>query len=157
MGQCTSVKDLWLKLEKTYQSKMEDTKDNSIKNNEGKESPQSFDCNNSKCDDVECFSTCEEEDIEIVCEESNDDYPMEEVEEELSKIKKKVDWGLYEYNYDHSYIYYSYLSENPKRFLENNQKHILKLNKMRKEQEESKRYQLEEKEEEIKRLKNEIE
>jgi hypothetical protein len=157
MGQCTSAKDLWLKLEKTYQGKKEDTKDNSIKNNEGKESPQSSDCNNSKCDDVECFSTCEEEDLEIVCEESDDNYPMEEVEEELSKLKKKVDWGLYEYNYDHSYIDYSYLSENTKRFLEKNQKHILKLKKMLKEQEESKRSQLEEKEEEIKRLKNEIE
>jgi hypothetical protein len=68
MGQCTSAKDLWLKLEKTYQGKKEDTKDNSIKKNEGKESPQSFDCKNSKYDDVECFSTCEEEDLEIVCE-----------------------------------------------------------------------------------------
>jgi hypothetical protein len=35
---------------------------------------------------------------------------MEEVEEEISKLKKKVDWGLYEYNYDHSYIDYSYIS-----------------------------------------------
>jgi hypothetical protein len=59
MGQCTSAKDLWLKLEKTYHGKKEDTKDNSIKNNEGKQSPQSSDCNNSKRDDVECFSTCE--------------------------------------------------------------------------------------------------
>jgi hypothetical protein len=83
MGQCTSSKDLWLKLENTYQGKMEDTKHNSIKNNEGKEYPQSSDCNNDKCDDVECFSTCEEEDLEIVCEESYDNYPMEEVEEEL--------------------------------------------------------------------------
>jgi hypothetical protein len=36
MGQCTSAKDLWLNLEKTYQSKKEYTKDNSIKNNEVK-------------------------------------------------------------------------------------------------------------------------
>ena len=83
MGQCTSAKDIWLKLEEIYQRKKEDTKDKSIKNNEGKESPKSSNCNDSKCDDVECFSTCEEEDLEIVCEESNDDYPMEEVEEEL--------------------------------------------------------------------------
>jgi hypothetical protein len=41
MGQCTSTKDLWLKLEETYQRKKEDTKDNSIKKNEGKESPKS--------------------------------------------------------------------------------------------------------------------
>jgi hypothetical protein len=33
MGQCTYAKDLWLKLEETYQSKKEETKDNSIKNN----------------------------------------------------------------------------------------------------------------------------
>jgi hypothetical protein len=82
---------------------------------------------------------------------------MEEVEEELSKLKNKFDWGLYEYNYDHSYIDYSYLSENTKRFLEKNQNRILKLKKILKEQEECKRSQLEEKEEEIKRLKNEIE
>jgi hypothetical protein len=36
MGQCTTAKDLWINLEETYQSKKEDTKDNSIKNNEGK-------------------------------------------------------------------------------------------------------------------------
>jgi hypothetical protein len=114
MGQCTTAKDLWLKLEETYQSKEEDLEDNSIKNNEGKESskssicnnskyddagkkednsikinegkesPKTLDCNISKCDDVEYFSTSEEENLEIVCIESNDSYPMEEVEEELS-------------------------------------------------------------------------
>jgi hypothetical protein len=80
MGQCTSTKDIWLNLEETYQNKKEDTKHNSIKNNEGKEYPKSSNWNDSKCDDVERFSTCEEEDLEIVCIESNDDYPMEEVE-----------------------------------------------------------------------------
>jgi hypothetical protein len=60
MGHCTSAKDLWLNLEKTYQGRKEDTEDNSIKNNEDKESPKSFDFNNSKCDDVEFFSTSEE-------------------------------------------------------------------------------------------------
>jgi len=39
MVQCTTAKDLWLKLKKTYQSKEEDLEDNSIKNNEGKEYP----------------------------------------------------------------------------------------------------------------------
>ena len=134
MGQCTSAKDLWLKIKETYQSKKEDLKDNSIKNNEGKESPKSsicndskhddigkredlednsikinegkespktHDCNISKCDDVEYFSTSEEENLEIVCVESNDSYPMEEVEEELLEIKMKVESGLFEYNYDH--------------------------------------------------------
>jgi hypothetical protein len=42
MGQCTSAKDLWLKLEKVYQGK----EDNPIKENEGKYSPKYFDCNN---------------------------------------------------------------------------------------------------------------
>jgi hypothetical protein len=117
MGQCTSAKYLWLKLEETYQSKKENIEDNSIKinkgkespktldciistcddvgkkedledisnegkescddvdkkedlediSNEGKEPPQTLDCNNSKCDDVEYFSTSEEENLEIVC------------------------------------------------------------------------------------------
>jgi hypothetical protein len=48
MGLCTSAKDLWLKLEKVYQIKREDTEDIPIKDekedstiNEGKDSPQS--------------------------------------------------------------------------------------------------------------------
>ena len=52
MGQCTSTKDLWLKLEETYQRKKEDIEDNSIKINEGKESPKTLDCIIYKCDDV---------------------------------------------------------------------------------------------------------
>jgi hypothetical protein len=43
MGQCTSSKDLWLKLEETYQRKKEDIEENSIKTNEGKESPKTLD------------------------------------------------------------------------------------------------------------------
>jgi hypothetical protein len=89
--------------------------------------------------------------------ESNDSYPMEEVEEELSELQKKVECGLYEYKFDHYYIDYSYLSDNTKNFLKRSQNHILKLKEMLKEQEESKNTELEEKEEEIKRLKNEIE
>jgi hypothetical protein len=145
MGQCTSAKDLWLKLEDPYQRKKEDTKDNSIKNNEGKESPKMPNCNISKCDDVECFSTSEEENLEIVCVESNDSYPMEEVEEELSELKRKVEWGLFEYNYDHCYIEYSYLFDNTKMFIKRNQRNILKFKEMLKEQEESKKTKLEEK------------
>jgi hypothetical protein len=34
---------------------------------------------------------------------------MEEVEEELSKAKQKVDSSLYEYRYDHNDSYYIYL------------------------------------------------
>ena len=65
MGQCTFTKDIWLKLEETYQSKKEDTKDNSIKNNEGKESPKSSICNDSKCDDVGKNEDLEENSIKI--------------------------------------------------------------------------------------------
>jgi hypothetical protein len=156
MGQCTSAKDLWLKIEKTYQRKKEDLEDNSIKINEAKESPKSH-CNISKGDDVEYFSTSEEENVEIVCVELDDSYPMEEVKEEIPKLKKKVEWGLFEYNYDHCYIEYSYLFENTKMFLKKNQRHILNLKEILKEQEESKNNQLEQKEEEIKRLKKKIE
>jgi hypothetical protein len=135
MGQCTSAKDLWLKLEDTYQSKKEkeEIEDHSIKiikdkessktlecivskcdfenissedkessndstkeylediSNEGKnscdgvskkedieckESPKTLDCNNSKCDDVEFFSS-EEDDLETVCVKFDDSYPIE--------------------------------------------------------------------------------
>jgi hypothetical protein len=61
MGQCTSAKDLWLNLEKVYQNKQ----DNSIKDNEGKYSPKSSDCNDSNSNNVECSSTNEEEDLEV--------------------------------------------------------------------------------------------
>jgi hypothetical protein len=51
-GQCTSAKDLWLKLEETYQSKKEkeDIEDHSIKITKGKESPKTLECIISKCD-----------------------------------------------------------------------------------------------------------
>jgi hypothetical protein len=82
---------------------------------------------------------------------------MEEVEEKLLELKEKVERGLYEYRNDHYYIDYSYLSDNTKKFLKKSQRHILKLKEMLKEQEESNKTQLEEKEEEITRLKNEKE
>jgi hypothetical protein len=50
MGQCTSAKDLWLKLEETYQNKEEDDEDHSIKIIKGKESPKTLECIISKCD-----------------------------------------------------------------------------------------------------------
>jgi hypothetical protein len=65
MGQCTSTKDLWPKLEKTYQRKKEDLEANSIKINEGKESPKSSICNDSKCDDVGKKEELEENYINI--------------------------------------------------------------------------------------------
>jgi hypothetical protein len=82
---------------------------------------------------------------------------MERIEEELSKLQNKVEEGLYEYNNDHYYIDYRYLSDNTKKFLKKSQRHILNLKEMLKEQEESNKTQLEEKEEEITRLKNEKE
>jgi chromosome segregation ATPase len=137
--------------------KKEDLEDNSIKINECKESPKTPDCNISKGDDVEYLCTSEEENLEIVCVELDESYPMEEVEEELPDLKRKVEWGLFKYNCGHCYIEYSYHSENTKKILKKNQRHIFKLKEMLKEQEESKKTQLEEKEEEIKRLNNEIE
>jgi hypothetical protein len=98
--------------------------------NEGKETPKTLDY---KCDDVEYFSTSEEENLEIVCIESIDCYPMEELEEKLSELKEKVERGLYEYNNDHYYINYRYLSDNTKKFLKKSQRHILKLEEMLKE------------------------
>ena len=52
MGKCMSPKDLWLKLEETYQSKKEkeDIEDHSINIIKGKESPKTIDCIISKCD-----------------------------------------------------------------------------------------------------------
>ena len=50
MGQCTSAKDLWIKLEETYQNKKEDVEDHSIKIIKGKESPKTLYCIIYKCD-----------------------------------------------------------------------------------------------------------
>jgi hypothetical protein len=38
-------------------------------------------------------------------------YPMDEVEEELSKAKQKVDWSLYVYHFDHNDSDYSFLHD----------------------------------------------
>jgi hypothetical protein len=213
MGQCTSAKDLWLKLEETYQSKKEkeDIEDHSINiikgkespktleciiskcdsenissedkessgfstkvdlediSNEGKEScddvgkkediegkefPKTLDCNDSKCDDVEFFSS-EEDDLETVCVKFDDSYPMERIEENLLELQKEIEEGLYRYRSDHFYTHYNYLSDNTKKFLRRSQRYILKLKGMLKEQEDSSK--LEEKEEEITILKNEKE
>jgi hypothetical protein len=199
MGQCTSTKDLWLKLEETYQSKKEkkDIEDHSIKIIKGKESPKTLDCIISKCDlekissddstkedledisnegkelcvdisnegkepsktldcndDDEFFSTSEEEDLEIVCVKFDGNYPMKRIEENLLKLQKEVEEGLYRYISDHYYIDYNYLSDNTKKFLRRSLRHILKLKEMLKEQKESNKTQLEEKEEEITRLNN---
>jgi hypothetical protein len=186
MGQCTSAKDLWLKLEETYQKKKEDVEDHFIKiikgkesltldcicddfkgnescddagkkeyiedtSNEGKESPKTLDCIDSKCDDVEFFSS-EEDNLETICVKFDDSYPMEIIEENLLELQKEIEEGLYRYRSDHFYTHYNYLSDNTKMFLRRIQRYILMLKEMIKE---SNKTQLEEKEEEITRLKNE--
>jgi hypothetical protein len=194
MEQCTSAKDLCLKLEETYQSKKEkeDIEDHSIKivkgkespktlyciiskcdienvssedstkedpksiSNEDIESPKNLDCNDSQCDDVEFFSS-EEDDLEIVCVKFDGSYPMEKIEEDILELQKEVEEGLYRYKSDHFYTHYNYLSNNTKKFLRRSQRHILKLKGMLKEQEERNKTKLEENEEEITRLKNEKE
>jgi hypothetical protein len=82
---------------------------------------------------------------------------MEEVEEKQLELKRKVEDGLYEYRNDHYYIDYRYLSDNTNFFFKKSQRNILKLKGMLKEQEERNKTKLEEKQEEITRLKNEKE
>jgi hypothetical protein len=82
---------------------------------------------------------------------------MKRIEEYLLELQKEVEEGLYRYSSDHYYTHYNYLSDNTKKFLRRNKRHILKLKGMLKEQEESNKTKLEEKEEEITRLKNEKE
>jgi hypothetical protein len=77
---------------------------------------------------------------------------MERIEENLLELQKEIEEGLYMYRRDHFYTQYNYLSDNTKKFLRRIQRYILKLKGMLKEQEESSK--LEEKEEEITRLKN---
>jgi hypothetical protein len=115
----------------------------------GKEHSKSLECND---DDDEFFSTSEEEDVDIVCVKFDGICPMKRIEGNLLKLQKENEEGLYMYRSDNFYTHYNYLSDNTKKFLRRIQRHILKLKRMIKEQEESSK--LEEKEEEITRLKN---
>jgi hypothetical protein len=54
--------------------------------NEDIESPKILDCNDSKCDDVEFFSS-EEDDLQIVCVKFEGSYPMEGIEEDLLELQ----------------------------------------------------------------------
>ena len=83
MGQCTSAKDLWLKLEETYQSKeeKEEIEDHSIKIIKGKESSKTLECIISKCD----FENISSED-----KESSDNSTKEDLEDISNKSKKYV-------------------------------------------------------------------
>ena len=80
---------------------------------------------------------------------------MERIEQNLLELQKEIEEGLYMYRSDHFYTHYNYLSDNTKKFLRRSLRNILKLKGMIKEQEERNKTQLEEKEEEITRLKNE--
>jgi hypothetical protein len=148
---------------KIYQIKRKDIEDIPIKDeeedstiNKGKYSPQSSNCNNV---DIKISPASKEEDLDTIEECYVSIYPMKEVEEELSKVKQKVDWSLYEYHYDHDYSDYSFLHDYTKEFLEKSQNNFLEIKEMLKDNEKvifEKNIQLEEKEEEIEKLKNEI-
>jgi hypothetical protein len=93
MGQCTSAKDLWLKLEETYQSKEEEEEieDHSIKIIKGKESSKTLECIISKCD----FENISSED-----KESSDNSTKEDLEDEGKELC--VDVGKKEVSEDTS-------------------------------------------------------
>jgi chromosome segregation ATPase len=80
---------------------------------------------------------------------------MERIEENILELQKEIEEGLYMYWSDHFYTHYNYALDNTEKFHRRIQRNILKLNGMIKEHEESSK--LEEKEEEITRLKNEKE
>jgi cysteinyl-tRNA synthetase len=81
-------------------------------------------------------------------------YPMKRIEEDLLELQKEVEEGLYRYSSDHYDTHYNYILDNTKKFLRRSQRNILRLKGMLKEKEESNKTQLEEKEEDITRLKN---
>jgi hypothetical protein len=57
-------------------------------------------------------------------------YPIKRVEENLLKLQKEVEEGLYIYRSDHYYINYNYILDNTKKFLRRSLWHILKLEEM---------------------------
>jgi hypothetical protein len=121
-----------LKLEKVYQDK----EDNSIKDNEGKDSSKYSDCNTPKCNDVECSPKNEEEDLEVVCVESTNNYLVDE-EEDLLKLKDKIMNDLEEVSMEIGYgsIYFEYLEKYTKEALEKYQRLTMTLRQMLKKQE----------------------
>jgi hypothetical protein len=76
------MKDLWLKLEKTYQSKKKDIEDHSIKIIKGKESPKILDC---------IISKCKLENISNEDKESSDDSTKENLEDISNEGKESCD------------------------------------------------------------------
>jgi hypothetical protein len=103
MGQCTSTKDLWLKLEETYQSRKEkkEIEDHSIKIIKGKESSKTLECIISKCDfenisseDKESSDNSTKEDLEDISNQSKEvcvDIGKKEDHEDISmKVKNTL-------------------------------------------------------------------
>jgi hypothetical protein len=103
MGQCTSAKDLWLKLEETYQSRKEkeEIEDHSIKIIKGKESSKTLECIISKCDfenisseDKESSDNSTKEDLEDISNQSKEvcvDIGKKEDHEDISmKVKNTL-------------------------------------------------------------------
>jgi hypothetical protein len=130
MGECTSTKDIWMKIEKVYQDK----EDNSIRYNEDKDSPKYYDDNVPS--EVESSLTNEEENIVEVC-----------VEEEEELLKFKVffffELGDVSMKIGHYSIVSKYIEKCINEVLEKYPDNFMELKKMLKEQEESKKNQLE--------------
>ena len=91
MGQCTSAKDLWLKLEETYQSKeeKEEIEDHSIKIIKGKESSKTLECIISKCD-FENISSEEKKSSDDSTKEDLEDIQMKAKNDVLMLAKRKI-------------------------------------------------------------------
>jgi hypothetical protein len=100
MAQCTSTKDLWLKLEETYQSKEEEEiEDHSITIIKGKESSKSLECIIFKCDFENISSEYKEssenstkEDLEDISNEGKEacvDIGKKEDHEDISNEGKE--------------------------------------------------------------------
>jgi hypothetical protein len=90
MGQCTFAKDIWLKLEETYQNKKEDVEDHSIKINKGKESPNTLECIISKCDLENISNEDEESSDDVITNEDLEDI-SNEGKESCDNVGKKED------------------------------------------------------------------
>jgi hypothetical protein len=120
IGQCTPSKDLWMKLDKVYRDKIKYIEDNSIEDNEGKDSPKYFYYNTPS--EIECSLTNEEDIVEFCVYE----------EEELLKFKEKK---IFQLGYVRMEIgHYSIPSKYPEKcineVLEKYPNHIMELKKM---------------------------
>jgi hypothetical protein len=113
MGQCTSTKDLWLKLEETYQRKKEkeDIEDHSIKIIKSKESSKTLECIISKCDFENISSEDKESSIDSTKEDLEDegkelcvDGGKKEDSEDTSNEGKEPSKALYFNDHDDDFF-----------------------------------------------------